>query len=100
MIALGVFAACRTWLVAVGNPSRDRFTDSRLQLARCPALALEPQLGADILSTVVAPTWGKIGKLSAIAAIRTALNFFLQREMHESRSAADLSREATASVTN
>lgn len=53
----------------------------RLRLARWLALALELLLGADILRTAVAPSWSEIGQLAAIAAIRTALNFFLQREI-------------------
>jgi uncharacterized membrane protein len=39
-------------------------------------------LAADILRTAVAPTWEDIGKLAAIAAIRTVLNYFLERELH------------------
>ena len=53
----------------------------RLRLGRWLAVALEMLLGADILRTAVAPTWSEIGQLAAIAAIRTALNFFLQREI-------------------
>lgn len=53
----------------------------RLRLARWLALALEFLLAADILDTAVAPTWDDIGKLAAVATIRTALNFFLQREI-------------------
>jgi uncharacterized membrane protein len=49
------------------------------------ALALEFQLGADILSTAIAPSWEQIGKLGAIAVIRTALNFFLSKEMAQER---------------
>lgn len=53
----------------------------RLELGRSLALALEFLLGADILRTAVEPTWEEIGRLAAIAAIRTLLNFFLQREI-------------------
>jgi hypothetical protein len=59
------------------------FLAARLTLARFLALALEFQLGADILSTAVAPSWDAIGKLAAIAVIRTALNYFLGREMQD-----------------
>jgi len=38
-------------------------------------------LAADILATAIAPTWDEIGKLAAIAALRTALNYFLEREL-------------------
>lgn len=58
----------------------------RIDLGRSLALALEFQLAADILNTAVAPSWEEIGKLAAIAAIRTGLNYFLQREIaHESQ---------------
>jgi uncharacterized membrane protein len=55
----------------------------RLIFASYLALALEFQLGADILSTAIAPGWDRIGKLGAIAVIRTALNHFLTREIRE-----------------
>ncbi len=34
-----------------------------------------------MLSTSIAPGWEEIGKLAATATIRTALNYFLEREM-------------------
>lgn len=46
-------------------------------------LALEFTLGADIVRTAIAPSWDDIGKLAAIATIRTALNFFLARDIEE-----------------
>lgn len=64
---------------------RGSFTPIRLSFARYLTLALELQLAADILSTSVAPSWERIGKLAAIAIIRTALNFFLSREMRDER---------------
>jgi uncharacterized membrane protein len=53
----------------------------RLGLARWLAVALEFELAADILRTAIAPTLQQIGLLAAIAAIRTALNYFLQKEI-------------------
>ena len=53
----------------------------RLRLGRWLAVALELELGADILRTAVAPTWNEIGQLGAIVVLRTALNFFLQQEI-------------------
>jgi uncharacterized membrane protein len=57
--------------------------DLRLGLGRSLALSLEFLLGADILRTAIEPSWEEIGRLAAIAAIRTALNYFLQREIAE-----------------
>jgi uncharacterized membrane protein len=56
----------------------------RLTLGKSLAIALELLLGADILKTAIAPTWNEIGQLAAIAALRTALNFFLERELRNS----------------
>ncbi len=53
----------------------------RLRLPRWLAVALEFALAADILRTAIAPSWEDIGKLAAIAALRTLLNYFLQREI-------------------
>jgi uncharacterized membrane protein len=52
-----------------------------LRFARWLVLALEFALGADVIRTAVAPTWNDIGQLAAIAAIRTGLNFFLERDI-------------------
>jgi uncharacterized membrane protein len=53
----------------------------RMTLGRWLAVALEFELAADILNTAVTPTWSDIEKLAAIAALRTALNYFLEREI-------------------
>lgn len=46
-------------------------------------LGLEFQLAADVVRTAVSPTWQEIGQLAAIAAIRTFLSFFLQRDLDD-----------------
>lgn len=86
VIAIGVFFAIYEFFRILRSPDSDEsYTKIRLLLARYLALALEFQLGADILSTAIAPSWDQIGKLGAIAVIRTALNFFLSREMEQER---------------
>jgi len=45
------------------------------------ALALEFQLGADILGTTIAPSAEELVRLALIATIRTFLNFFLGKEL-------------------
>lgn len=54
-----------------------------LRFASWILLSLEFTLGADVIRTAIAPSWDDIGKLGAIAAIRTALSFFLARDMEE-----------------
>lgn len=85
VIGLGVLVALYKFARPLGPPRMERYNEIRLTLARFLALALEFQLGADILSTAVAPTWEQIGKLASVAVIRTALNYFLTREMRDER---------------
>ncbi|MGI8669952.1 MAG: DUF1622 domain-containing protein [Aridibacter sp.] len=81
IISVGIIYAIYEVIKALRSTNSDGFTEVRLLLARYLVLALEFQLAADILSTAISPTWDQIGKLAAIAIIRTALNFFLSREM-------------------
>ena len=71
--------------VAARSRRADAFVPVRLDLGRFLALGLEFQLGSDLLRTAVAPTFREIGQLAAVAAIRTALNFFLAREIRTER---------------
>lgn len=57
------------------------FNKIRLRFGIWLALALEFQLGADILATTIAPTPQELGKLALIAVIRTFLNYFLGKEL-------------------
>lgn len=79
----GIEALWRAMAVFLGrSDAPDRVREiARLHLARWLAVALEFTLAADILRTAVAPTWEEIGKLAAIAALRTLLNYFLQQEI-------------------
>ena len=87
VIAIGVVTALWKLLAHLHTSYERRFHDVRLVLARYLALGLEFQLASDIISTAIAPSWERIGKLAAIAVMRTGLNFFLMREMeHENRS--------------
>ncbi|MFE6748803.1 DUF1622 domain-containing protein [Kitasatospora purpeofusca] len=72
------------------------FNRIRLGMGRFLVLGLEFQLAGDILRTAVAPTFTEIGQLAAIAAIRTALNHFLGKEIKEER--AELERSAGATT--
>ncbi len=55
----------------------------RVSFGSSVAVSLELLLGADVLATAVAPSWDDIGKLASIAVLRTALNYFLGRELKE-----------------
>ncbi|CDM93026.1 MAG: DUF1622 domain-containing protein [Limnospira sp. PMC 1291.21] len=59
------------------------FIELRIRFGVWLALALEFQLGADILATTVAPTEETLIKLGVIAVIRTFLNYFLNKELEK-----------------
>jgi uncharacterized membrane protein len=94
VIFVGALVGFVRFVFAVLQRRPELFTPVRLGLGRFLALGLEFQLASDLLRTAVAPTFDEIGKLAAVAAIRTALNFFLARELREAREeiAADGSR--------
>jgi uncharacterized membrane protein len=52
-------------------------------------LGLEFALAADIIGSVVSPSWQDIGELGAIAVIRTFLNYFLERDLEGAEKAAE-----------
>lgn len=64
-----------------GSPSA--LAKVRLNFGRWLSVALEFQLGADIVNTTVAPSFEALGKLGLIAVIRTFLNYFLTKELAE-----------------
>lgn len=86
VIFAGAFLGFVRFVVAaLRSRNAKSFVPIRLDLGRFLALGLEFQLGSDLLRTAVAPTFVEIGQLAAVAAIRTALNFFLGREIQEER---------------
>jgi uncharacterized membrane protein len=87
LIGVGALLAMGRFLRVVSKPSTRGYERVRLLLARFLSLGLEFQLAADILGTAVAPSWAQIGKLGAIAVIRTGLNYFLAREIEEEQEA-------------
>src|SRR4051812_27516952 len=46
-------------------------------------LGLQFALAADILGSLISPTWNDVGQLAAIAVIRTFLNYFLEKDLSE-----------------
>ena len=89
IIALGALVAVVQFLRVLPRRDPELYVGVRLTLARYLALGLEFQLASDVLSTAVAPTFEEIGKLAAIAAIRTLLNYFLGKEIEKERSEID-----------
>jgi len=65
------------------SAARPELRDAYLHYARWLVAGLTFQLAADVIETSIAPSWEDIGRLGAIALIRTFLNYFLERDMME-----------------
>lgn len=86
VIAISLVKFLFKYVQIIFSRSNDGTTNQaiRIQFGSSLTVALELLLAADILATAIAPTWDDIGKLAAIAILRTALNYFLERELKSS----------------
>jgi uncharacterized membrane protein len=71
------------YMIARHSSGQDAQRDVWRSFAAWIILALEFALAADIVRSAIAPSWNDIGKLAAIAVIRTGLNYFLEKDMQE-----------------
>jgi uncharacterized membrane protein len=94
-----VIAFVRFLLIAFRREGMDPFAQLRLDLGRFLVLGLEFQLAADILRTAVAPNFTELAQLATVAAIRTALNFFLGLEIKEETELVRADKAAAAPPT-
>ena len=92
VIMIGAIVAIVKFAIALTQRNTNQFSAVRLSLARFLVLGLEFQLAADVLRTAISPSFEEIGKLAAIAAIRTVLNYFLNREIAQEQREIELSR--------
>ncbi|MFZ0209032.1 MAG: DUF1622 domain-containing protein [Roseiarcus sp.] len=67
------------------SPDGHTRRDVWLRYARWLVAGLTFQLAADILETAVTESWDAVGRIAAVAAIRTFLNYFLDRDLTEIR---------------
>jgi uncharacterized membrane protein len=81
-VLYGLLATVRQFLPRLGRSLPERPSNrARLTFASWLALALEFQLGADVVSTTTAPSQANLIQLGVVAVIRTFLNVFLGREI-------------------
>ena len=95
IVGLGAVATAFRYVLSLLGLRDYSNSEIRLYLGRYLALGLEFQLGADILSTAVAPTFEEVQLLAAIVVIRTVLNYFLSKELErEQATTAEPERDA------
>jgi uncharacterized membrane protein len=59
--------------------------DAWLRYARWLVAGLTFQLAADIIETSITANWDAVGRIAAVAVIRTFLDYFLERDMTDVR---------------
>jgi uncharacterized membrane protein len=98
LIAIGCIGAlARVVRMVVQKHTHIRtIKDIWLRLAGWILLALEFTLAADIVRSSISPTWEDLGKLAAIAGIRTVLSIFLERDLDSFEKERAQRREAEA----
>ncbi len=88
VIMIGIIKALWTFLTKAvfKKDNLDAIRESRMEVGHAFSLGLAFLIGSSILKSVIAPSWDDIGKLTAIIIIRTALNYFLMKEVETTRS--------------
>ena len=86
--ALEAFAKL-LWIIATPRTSHGARKALWRRFGMWLLLGLEFELAADIIGSVVSPSWQDIGELGAIAVIRTFLNYFLEHDLENAETAAE-----------
>jgi uncharacterized membrane protein len=99
LIAIGAAEAFAMSLWRFREPTAEKMR-IWMHFATWLLLGLEFELAADVIRTAIAPTWSDIGQLASIAAIRTFLSYFLDKDIEnvsDSRRGPFLRRPKTSS---
>src|SRR5580698_8629040 len=82
LITIGAAEAFVMSLVRFRSPTAEKMR-IWMHFATWLLLGLEFELAADVIRTAIAPTWSDIGQLASIAAIRTFLSYFLDKDIEK-----------------
>jgi uncharacterized membrane protein len=86
IVAVGTIEAFFSSLwIMFGRPDGHARRDVWLRYARWLVAGLTFQLAADIIETSITTGWDAVGRIAAVAVIRTFLNYFLERDLNEVR---------------
>lgn len=81
VVTLGAARAIVSYVRSFLENDALQIASLRLQLGQSMVMGLEFQVAADILKTALSPTLNEVTLLAALIAVRTALNYFLEREL-------------------
>ncbi|MGJ7509247.1 DUF1622 domain-containing protein [Variovorax sp. GT1P44] len=100
LLALGALMAVMNLFTGflAGRPPAEVALGVWQGLSRWMMVGLEFLLAADLVSTVVSPSWDELGRLATIAGIRTVLGFFLGRDLEAAHRMARENAELAAAI--
>jgi uncharacterized membrane protein len=81
VIVIGVLRAIVLHVIGVFRRGLPQTTALRIGLGQSMVMGIEFQVAADILKTALSPTWSDLLQLAALIALRTVLNYLLEREL-------------------
>jgi uncharacterized membrane protein len=88
VIIVGTLEVSVTVVRASFKPLGDQLSrQAWLRYARWLVAGLTLQLAADIIETSISTSWQTIGRVGAVAVIRTFLNYFLERDVEQQQRA-------------
>jgi len=84
VILVGTLEVSVTVVRASFKPLGDQLSPQAwVRYARWLVAGLTFQLAADIIETSISTSWQTIGRVGAVAVIRTFLNYFLERDVEQ-----------------
>jgi uncharacterized membrane protein len=99
VIAIGTIEAIVAVVrIMLGTRSPVEKRGAWMRYARWLVAGLTFQLAGDIVHSAIAPTWDEIGRLAAIAVIRTFLTYFLDRDIDQMRDLKEWLAAGTATT--
>ena len=81
VIILEVVRTTGLYVYGFFRRERHNIHQLRYDLGHSMVMGLEFQVAADILKTALAPQWADMALLGALIAVRTVLNYLLEREL-------------------
>lgn len=87
VIGMGVTKAIFIFLKdgLLNHNNQESFQNSRLAMGYSFSLGLSFLIGATILQTIISSRWDDIGRLTAIIAVRTLLNYLLLQAINSTK---------------
>jgi uncharacterized membrane protein len=103
VISIGVIRALAIFLKGafLKPQTPEGFQSSRVAMGYSFSLGLSFLIGASILKTMISSRWDDIARLAAIIAVRTILNYLLERAIHQTNKPQTLDEQnADAKLTD